>query len=474
MNNPDTDARNAPQSLLFGSIQQSPYLPSHSHIHGSQCTPCHHYVMTEDIISGMRQNGRMSVVRRSFCLLIIFDFLINCLMWLICLVLAGNFDFHSAFESEIVHYNIKTSLFDVVMGSAARLLILLLFYAILQVGHCIIVALSTFSSSAFLVYKVYIFTWTGTAQPVFQVLLILASFVISWSEVWFMDLRVIPQERLAKEYLSASTVEETAPLLNKFLDINAVGDAMSESVGTFYSPKGSPEGSDEEWDHFAPPTRGISSRGLASNYRSKAKETLETAWQIIHRDHWDFERKTDAGEFIYSQKLNKQTKVFKLFTKVEYPVNFLFDILWRKISEFPSWNPSFKESRVFEVIDDHTDICYQVSADKGGIISSRDFVLLRHWEWKYESLVIASSSTTYPCLPCNSQFVRGENGPSCWILKDVSTSEGTLSEVSWLLNTNVKGWLPAWSVEAALASTMVDFMTNLKLHLSKESTRSEQ
>lgn len=41
-------------------------------------------VLSEDLIAGTRHQGRMSNVRRFFCLFITFDVLFTCLMWLIC------------------------------------------------------------------------------------------------------------------------------------------------------------------------------------------------------------------------------------------------------------------------------------------------------------------------------------------------------------------------------------------------------
>lgn len=40
----------------------------------------------EVLMAGMRYNGRMSNVRRFFCLFVTFDLLFTVLMWLICIV----------------------------------------------------------------------------------------------------------------------------------------------------------------------------------------------------------------------------------------------------------------------------------------------------------------------------------------------------------------------------------------------------
>lgn len=40
----------------------------------------------EQIASGLKISGKMSVVRRFFCLFVLFDFLMISLMWLICIM----------------------------------------------------------------------------------------------------------------------------------------------------------------------------------------------------------------------------------------------------------------------------------------------------------------------------------------------------------------------------------------------------
>lgn len=44
--------------------------------------------------------------------------------------------------------------------------------------------------------------WIDSQQPVFQVLLIITSFILAWGEAWFLDCRVIPQERHARNYVT--------------------------------------------------------------------------------------------------------------------------------------------------------------------------------------------------------------------------------------------------------------------------------
>ncbi len=95
----------------------------------------------------------MSVVRRFFCLFVTFDFIFITLLWIICIVINGN-NIKEAIEDQILHYSPENSLFDVVMSAGCRFVILLLFYALLYIKNWSVIALSTSSSCAFLIYKV--------------------------------------------------------------------------------------------------------------------------------------------------------------------------------------------------------------------------------------------------------------------------------------------------------------------------------
>lgn len=65
----------------------------------------------------------------------------------------------------------------------------------------------------------------------------------------------------------------------------------------------------------------------------------------------------------------------------------------------PEWNPALMESYRVQVIDEHTDISYQISANGArGAVSSRDFINLRQWKRLEDGYAIASVSTSHPSL----------------------------------------------------------------------------
>lgn len=79
MTEEDRQLRTAAENLISSSLQSQS-----SYTQRSINTINRDYIISEDLIAGTRHNGRMSSVRRFFCLLVTFDLLFTCLMWLIC------------------------------------------------------------------------------------------------------------------------------------------------------------------------------------------------------------------------------------------------------------------------------------------------------------------------------------------------------------------------------------------------------
>ncbi|KPI96630.1 StAR-related lipid transfer protein 3 [Papilio xuthus] len=194
---------------------------------------------TEDLLEGYRPYGRMSSVRRFFCLFVTFDLLFTSLMWLICVMMKGE-SLVLIFNREIVQYSIKTSLFDVVLVAILRFLLLILFYAALYINNWSVIALSTGGTCAFLIAKVFVFDWPNASQPVYQVFLILTSFTLAWGEAWFLDFRVLPLEMGASSH--RPTVSERTPLLHPVRPA-APHSTYGESTVNWFSPVETPEAS---------------------------------------------------------------------------------------------------------------------------------------------------------------------------------------------------------------------------------------
>uniref|UniRef100_A0A1A9WA31 START domain-containing protein n=1 Tax=Glossina brevipalpis TaxID=37001 RepID=A0A1A9WA31_9MUSC len=323
-------------------------------------------LITEEFLSGYMQDGRMSVVRRFFCLFVTFDLVFVSLLWLICIVMNGD-NIFQAFQKQIVHYTIYTSLFDVVVAAICRFSTLILFYAFLYINHWFIIALSTSGSCFFLITKVFFFDWVDSRQQIFEVILIITSFVLAWGEAWFLDCRVIPQERHARRYFSngsssSGRAPHMAPLLASHNERRP-----AESVADFYSPLDSAHDTDEEEEQD-------------EEYHQMGLDCVRRAYDLLQCTDWKVEKVTKKGDTISSLHREKLGKIYKLTGRLKYSPKALCEELFYKIEGQPHWNPTMLESKIVRKINSYTDITYQATVGGGGgMIKSRDFVNLRCW-----------------------------------------------------------------------------------------------
>jgi len=188
---------------------------------------------------------------------------------------------------------------------------------------------------------------------------------------------------------------------------------------------------------------------------------LAAAWRTLNSPDWKLEKKLDNGDMVQVKQVNGK-RVFKLTGYVEMAPRLLLEELFFRIESVPSWNPTLVECKTIQPIDEHTDISYQVCAEAGGgVVSTRDFVNLRHWALVDGVYVSAGGSVTHPAMPPQSKKVRGENGPGCWAMRPV---EGHPDRClfQWLLDTDIKGWIPQSIIDKALSGTQFEYIANIR------------
>ncbi|KAF5274123.1 hypothetical protein FQR65_LT04521 [Abscondita terminalis] len=460
------DTRIVAETLLRSSNSQSNSLLINNDISRSftingQPATQSEYVISEQLLTSQAES--MSSVRRFFCLFVTFDLAFTGLMWLICIMINGQ-NISTAIDKEIYHYTIHTSLFDIVIAAVCRFILLLLFYGLFSINHWIIIAISTSLTSTFLIAKVFQYNWVDSHQPVFEVLLILTSFVISWGEAWFLDYRVLPQELHSRRILISNPENERAPLIRSY--VQGLPSMYTESVGNFYSPLGTPDGSMHEVDH--PNNRYLPVKLTADQdheYKMKGAKILEEAWRFLNNQEWKLEKRNADNDTIHVLSVPNVGKIFKLTGVINTSPRYLLEELFYKVETIPQWNPALLESHKVQAIDEYTDISYQISADSGGVVSSRDFINIRHWGVIDGCFVIAYCAIDHPSVGRSEKYVRGENGIGCWAMKPIP---GELDKCmfEWVLNTNLKGWIPQYILDTALVGVMMDYMKNLRNHIS--------
>lgn len=426
-------------------------------------------IFSEHLIAGARHNGKMSNVRRFFCLFVTFDLLFTCLLWLICATIAGE-SAESAFVDQVVHYNISTSLFDIVMAAICRFTVLLLFYALLYINHWFIVALSTALSCAFLLAKVFLFDWSRYSQPVFQVLLIIMSFVLAWGEAWFLDIRVIPQETEARNWIQGSVETERAPLLQPGAHSS---NLYTENVGTFYTPVDSPNLSDEEDEEdvrrnrtdgsFRPATLKLSAQ-KKEEYKNKAKSLLNRSAELLTSKEWILDKVTSFGDLVsYMPFPQTGKKILKISGIVHKPAKEVADHLFENVESSIKWNKQLTECKKINTIDENTDIIYQATPTFGnGIVTARDFITLRHRGNIGPYFVSCGMSIPSTEYPTRKNFVRGDTELGCFITEESGENR---CRFTYILCTDLKlPWLPQKVIDNVSVTSLAEFMDLLRNH----------
>ncbi|XP_062382943.1 steroidogenic acute regulatory protein, mitochondrial [Sardina pilchardus] len=202
----------------------------------------------------------------------------------------------------------------------------------------------------------------------------------------------------------------------------------------------------------------------------QGQEALKTARAILEDQRgWRTEIAEENGLIVYSKVLPGAKRVFRLEAELEGSPEELHDILFVKVEEMSAWNPSIGRIKILRQINAETMVTHEVSAETAGnLIGQRDFLSVRHCRREDSRIYLAGAATQMDSLPPQSGFVRAEDGPTCIILEAVDNGKGR-SRLTWLLNMDVKGWLPKSIVNQALPRAQVDFTRHLRQRLTKAS-----
>ncbi|MEE6465768.1 hypothetical protein FKM82_006680 [Ascaphus truei] len=195
---------------------------SHSSLHDVRSISSAELAARIESYEGWEKKG-ISDVRRTFCLFVTFDLLFVTLLWIIELNVDGTI--LDTLEKEVLQYDFHNSFFDIFLLSVFRFSVLILVYAICKLRHWWAVAVTTASTCAFLLVKVFLSKLFS--QGAFGYVLPIMSFILAWIEAWFLDFKVLPQEAEEENRrLMIRNASERAALIHPA--------PMSE--GQFYSP----------------------------------------------------------------------------------------------------------------------------------------------------------------------------------------------------------------------------------------------
>ncbi|XP_041830543.1 steroidogenic acute regulatory protein, mitochondrial [Melanotaenia boesemani] len=203
-------------------------------------------------------------------------------------------------------------------------------------------------------------------------------------------------------------------------------------------------------------------------YVKKGQEAMQKALSMLEaREGWKVEIKEDNGDVICSKVIPGVGKVFKLEAVLEASVEELYDLLFVRVEDIHKWNPSIQHIKVLKHIGPETIVTHEVSAETAGnLIGQRDFLSVRHSCKQKSSVYLGGVAIHLESFPPQAGFVRAEDGPTCIVIKALEM-DTTKSSFTWLLNMDVKGWLPKSIVNQGLPRAQLDFTRHLRRHLSQ-------
>ena len=102
----------------------------------------------------------------------------------------------------------------------------------------------------------------------------------------------------------------------------------------------------------------------------------------------------------------------------------------------------------------------------GGVVSTRDFVNLRHWAAVEDGVFVSAvASVEHAAMRAVPGRVRGTNGPGCFALRRVEAAgeaAGARTQFQWLLDTDLRGWIPQAVIDRTLSGVQLDYIARLR------------
>jgi len=228
------------------------------------------------------------------------------------------------------------------------------------------------------------------------------------------------------------------------------------------------ESSDEEFHDVTEEVEGEEDETEKPiNYLELAKETMYRVLGMLSVSHgWNKEREEADGLTVKSQNFEGIGKVLKLEAYVDCSAAKLADLAWGGFESQADWNTEVEECSVLEEVNSNVEVTYtRVRAAGGGLVSPRDFVVLRHFKQAPPLSFCVSVSVKTPLMPEQPNLVRGENGPGGMIIRELDGEENRCKYI-WLLNSDIKGWIPQRLVDSSLSDVMIGTFRSMSAHLT--------
>uniref|UniRef100_UPI00358FBDBF steroidogenic acute regulatory protein, mitochondrial n=1 Tax=Myxine glutinosa TaxID=7769 RepID=UPI00358FBDBF len=202
-------------------------------------------------------------------------------------------------------------------------------------------------------------------------------------------------------------------------------------------------------------------------YVQEGQNILQKTIHILE-DHsgWHCESKTDNGDKVSSKVVPNVGKMFRLEAEIPGSVEELHKELFDRVEHMCEWNPNVNQVKVLQRVGQRTLVTHDMAADAGGkLLSARDFVNLRQSVRRGSVSFLVGVSTDCESAPPQNGYIRGETGPSLIMLRP-STNDVNNTRIVWLLNIDLKGWIPKSIINLALSRMQINFAESLRARMS--------
>eukprot|EP00052_Salpingoeca_macrocollata_P023660 m.208892 g.208892 ORF g.208892 m.208892 type:complete len:538 (+) comp22085_c0_seq5:133-1746(+) len=451
---------------------------------------------------------------RTLAFFCVFDFLFIMLLW--ALVSQG---FHGAFSNvsdSISRYQYQDSLFDVVCLALVRALFLIVCYWYMRWTSPWCVMITTGSSTAFLLVKVFYYGFTDTSRPTDYVVFI-AAFVIPWCEAWIYMSRISPLDKqIALLYAHELKPENLFTAMHVDMLSHAMhsppsypassssshqhGQAraalasdpyvrqglgqhfsypdtvrgarnlgsLGDDDDTFTTPRASPTPSTrDEMDSEepgSPVARGprilaTPTPAQCAMLMREGNDAVQTllACALDKQIPWAPETE-QRGVTICSIMVDKR-KVYRSEGFLHIKPRDLFEMLLELSETDETWFGTWECCRSLSLLDSCSDLMFMESTSLAmGFVEPREFVCVRKWATQNNCFAIAWTSVQLSNVAGSDGHTSGTFYPGGFVCAQVE-GQPHVTRLMWVFNVdyNLSRWTPALIVHQNIISSMVNF-----------------
>jgi hypothetical protein len=421
--------------------------------------------------------------------------------------------------SEIFDVTIQKGMFDIVILSLMRCLTGLICYGVLRWITRLPIILTTVVSTIYIIAKAGLYEYTQlpplTLQPLYVMIfffMLLSSVVIPWFATFFFEFKYLAGELAyykeikwsnwrswlwprALKRVNGQTIHNVQPNDTTPLLPSVGGGSDSSSIGNGYqaysiphrthhheysTPYLTPVGS--EGDISSPDTlSGVTDNSSTTpesstllvnlspeelQYKTKSDQTLQQVDELLlETTVWTLEKNDTTNKVKTYSHPSRGPKIYKIEAFLPYAIDDIWAILCTEVTLYPEWNPEILENKILHKINDAMDILYTVTGPQaGGMVSCRDFVSLRTIVSRPDEYMSLGTAVEYDGMPRVNGRIRGENIVSAYVIR--KEAEDT-TKAMWIVQTDLKGWLPKYLIEQALSSLLGQTIINLQQHLKR-------